>query len=63
MLKKFYHGSKSKVKELAAERQILLIGVEQEEEHCFFISKLVDQMGIKNIVTMVSPDLPYFIKT
>jgi hypothetical protein len=51
------------VKELAAERQILLIGVEQEEEHCFFISKLVDQMGIKNIVTMVSPDLPYFIKT
>ena len=63
MLKKFYHGPKSKVKELAAERQILLIGVEQEEEHCFFISKLVDQMGIKNVVTMVSPDLPYFIKT
>ncbi len=29
VLKKFYHGPKSKAKEMTPERQVLLIGVEQ----------------------------------
>jgi hypothetical protein len=63
VLKKLYHGSKSKAKDLHPSRQILLAGVEKDEEHSLFLSRLVDEMGVKNIVTMVSPDLPYFIKT
>lgn len=63
ILKKLYHGSKAQAKELHPSRQILLAGVEQDEEHSLYLARLVDEMAIKNVVTMISPDLPYFIKT
>lgn len=42
VLKKLYHGAKSKANELHPSRQILLAGVEKDEQHSLFLSRLVD---------------------
>ena len=46
------------------DRKILMIGVEEEnEDHSIYIKKLAEKMGVKLILTALSPDLPYFIKS
>jgi hypothetical protein len=42
VLKKLHHGSREKVRELHPSRQILLAGVEKDEDHSLFLSRLVD---------------------
>ncbi len=44
-------------------KQLLLVGVNEEEEHCLFLAKLLEELEVKNVVTMIPPDLPFFIKT
>ncbi len=46
------------------ERQVLLAGVEQnDEDHCAYLKTLIEKMHVKDVLTMMSPDMPYFIKT
>ena len=41
-----------------------MMGVEEEnEDHCIYIKKLAEKMNIKVMMTSISPDLPYFIRT
>ena len=64
VLKKLYLGSSKETKiEEDPSKQVLLIGVESEEEHCLFLTKLMEEFEVKQLVTMVAPDMPYFIKT
>lgn len=42
IIKKLYHGSKQEIKNLPTNKQILLIGVEKEEEHSLYIGKLIE---------------------
>jgi hypothetical protein len=46
------------------ERHVLLAGVEQnDEDHCAYLKTLIEKMKVNNVITMVSPDMPFFIKT
>jgi hypothetical protein len=41
-----------------------MLGVEEEnEDHCIYLKKMAEKMGSRIILTALSPDMPYFIKT
>lgn len=64
IIKKLYMCTEKEAKEAAdPTKQLLMVGVDKDEDHCLFLNKLIQEFEIKNVVTMVPPDLPYFIKT